>query len=669
MSIQQAQITFNQAGTPVAEQFDDVYFSMLDGQKESQYVFIDGNQLDARWPTWQNRHFVIAETGFGTGLNFLSVWHAFNQYRHQNPDAMCQQLHFISFEKYPMSVSDIEQALSHFSELQSLSEKLISRYPKPLPGCHRLHFDGGNIILDLWMGDVHDTLPDLVASQPDKVDAWFLDGFAPSKNPEMWTTDLYQKMVEMSATEATFATFTAAGDVRRGLQSAGFTVAKRKGFGRKREMLIGQLPADVKQTPIAPYFLRQSALSQSETVTIIGGGIAAASATYALAQRGYKINLLCADSTLAQGASGNPQGGFYPQLQNQLNPISAMYAHAYLYANRVYRELNRTQPFEHEFCGVLQLAFNLNTEQRYRSLVEQAVWPTHLFTPCTAEQTSQIAGVNLPYSSLYFAEGGWINVADLVTSFMAASKNITEVTVNVNSCVTSLVRNNNSWQIHCDNGLQHNADVVVLASGADSEILQQLMPLPLMPVRGQVSYVPTTSESVKLKTVLCHKGYMTPASSEHHTIGSTYSKHDKDVSHRDIDNQQNQMTTLKALTKCDWVKQLDFSQRSRAGVRCTSPDHVPLVGAVADITKQTEEFSGLSVGKPAYNISVPADVPNLFMLTALGSRGLCTAPLMAEVLASQIANEPLPMSGTILNAVNPNRFLIRALRRNQCYPA
>lgn len=214
---------------PRSEKFDDVYFSAEDGLAETCHVFLDGNDLPARW---QDRSvFTIAETGFGTGLNFLSTWKQFEETA--RPD---QNLDYISFEKYPLSAEDIEKYLHNYkSELGGYLSELIELYPLVVPGFHKITL-AGQVTLLLVFDDVNAALPQLEA----EVDCWFLDGFKPSANPEMWTDTMFSQMARLSVPGATFATFTAAGGVRRGLDAAGFTVRKAPGFGRKREMLVGK---------------------------------------------------------------------------------------------------------------------------------------------------------------------------------------------------------------------------------------------------------------------------------------------------------------------------------------------------------------------------------------------------------------------------------------------
>ncbi|WP_143807253.1 tRNA (5-methylaminomethyl-2-thiouridine)(34)-methyltransferase MnmD, partial [Pantoea conspicua] len=239
--VEHAQLNWNEQGTPVSRAFGDVYFSNDNGLEETRYVFLGGNQLPQRFAQHPRELLIVAESGFGTGLNFLTLWQAFDAFQRQQPDAILKRLHFISFEKFPLTRADLTAAHQHWPELAPWASELQAQWPAALPGCQRLLFDGGRITLDLWLGDINQLISTLDDSLHRQVDAWFLDGFAPSKNPDMWTPELFSMMAALARPQATFATFTAAGFVRRGLQQAGFSVTRRKGFGPKREMLCGSL--------------------------------------------------------------------------------------------------------------------------------------------------------------------------------------------------------------------------------------------------------------------------------------------------------------------------------------------------------------------------------------------------------------------------------------------
>lgn len=218
-------------GAPRSKEFDDVYFSAEDGLAETRHVFLDGNDLPDAWA--DRDRFTICETGFGTGLNFLAVWKLF-----EDTAAPDQSLEFISFEKFPLSADEIMDALYVWQgEFDTKLTVLKKCYPEDLNGRQRIVISD-RIVLTLIFGDVNEEILTLDT----QVDAWFLDGFKPSSNPDMWSETVFENMARLSKKGASFATFTAAGFVRRGLQAVGFDVKKVRGFGRKRDMLVGVMP-------------------------------------------------------------------------------------------------------------------------------------------------------------------------------------------------------------------------------------------------------------------------------------------------------------------------------------------------------------------------------------------------------------------------------------------
>ncbi|EAW9076248.1 bifunctional tRNA (5-methylaminomethyl-2-thiouridine)(34)-methyltransferase MnmD/FAD-dependent 5-carboxymethylaminomethyl-2-thiouridine(34) oxidoreductase MnmC, partial [Salmonella enterica] len=368
-AIQPATLEFNAEGTPVSRDFDDVYFSNDNGLEETRYVFLGGNRLAERFPVHSHPLFIVAESGFGTGLNFLTLWQAFNNFRSEHPQATLQRLHFVSFEKFPLTRDDLALTHQHWPELAPWAEQLQAQWPLPLAGCHRLLLDQGRVTLDLWFGDINELTDQLDATLNQKVDAWFLDGFAPAKNPDMWTPNLFNTMARLARPGATLATFTSAGFVRRGLQEAGFTMQKRKGFGRKREMLCGVMERCLTPTISAPWFYRSG--SEKRETAIIGGGIASALLSLALLRRGWQVTLYCADDKPARGASGNQQGALYPLLSKHDAAINRFFPTAFTFARRLYDALPVS--FDHDWCGVTQLGWDEKSQQKIARMLSLAL--------------------------------------------------------------------------------------------------------------------------------------------------------------------------------------------------------------------------------------------------------------------------------------------------------
>lgn len=685
MKSKHAQVHFNESGTPVADHFDDVYFSNDSGIDETQHVFVAGNDLAERWQQWRNPTFVIAETGFGTGLNFLVAMRAFNEFRAANPDHPLKRLYFITTEKFPLPQQDMQRALEAFPALKNEAQALASLYPMGLEGCHRLHFDNHSTTLDLWIGDVHELLPQWHSPVNGLIDAWFLDGFAPSKNPDMWTDALFSQMARLSKTGTTFGTFTAAGIVKRGLAGVGFTIKKRNGFGRKRDMLTGVFDQDHENVqhklrlPAGPYYRYvNGSLDKTSKVAVVGSGLAAATACLALVKRGICTTLYFDGDTLASGASGNPQGGFYPQLHSEASIASRIQAHSFLYARQAYdhtvehAKVCGLADVAHDFCGVIQLSFNDKVAERQNRLAAADVWPEALIKPVNSKEVSDIANLALPYSGLYIGLGGWLSPPQLVTAMIEEALQSGKLTLKPNHTYVSheaveTTKQQVQIRFNLDSAESEEvitADHLILALGAGAVNASNFNSLSLRPVRGQVEAIPTQMPIEQLNTVLCHKGYMTPVFEGRHALGSTYVKNDLSTDARSDETEMNLATHEQALANTDIVQALQHDGKARAATRLGSPDHQPVVGALHNFDSLKELYTMLGVGKPLTSAPVlPSSVVST--LTCLGSRGLTTAPLMAEVLVSSLCKEPLPLSNDLLNAVNTSRFMTREAIRSQ----
>ncbi|WP_370243309.1 bifunctional tRNA (5-methylaminomethyl-2-thiouridine)(34)-methyltransferase MnmD/FAD-dependent 5-carboxymethylaminomethyl-2-thiouridine(34) oxidoreductase MnmC [Alteromonas abrolhosensis] len=685
MKSKHAQVHFNESGTPVADHFDDVYFSNDSGIDETQHVFVAGNDLAERWQQWPNPTFVIAETGFGTGLNFLVAMRCFNEFRAANPDHPLKRLYFITTEKFPLPQQDMQRALEAFPALKDEAQALASLYPMGLEGCHRLHFDNHSTTLDLWIGDVHELLPQWHSPVNGLIDAWFLDGFAPSKNPDMWTDALFSQMARLSKTGTTFGTFTAAGVVKRGLAGVGFTIKKRNGFGRKRDMLTGVFNQDNENVqhklrlPAGPYYRYASdSLDKTSKVAVVGSGLAAAAACLALVKRGICTTLYFDGDTLASGASGNPQGGFYPQLHSEASIASRIQAHSFLYARQAYDHTIEhakacgLADVAHDFCGVIQLSFNDKVAERQNKLAAADVWPEALIKPVDSKEVSDIANLALPYSGLYIGLGGWISPPQLVTTMIEEALQSGKLELKPNHTYVSheaVETTKQRVQIRFNLGSAESEEVItadhlILALGAGAVNASDFDSLSLRPVRGQVEAIPTQMPIEQLNTVLCHKGYMTPVFEGRHALGSTYVKNDLSTDVRGDETEMNLATHEQALANTDIVQALQHDGEARAATRLGSPDHQPVVGALHDFNALKKHYDMLGVGKPLTSAPVlPTSVVST--LTCLGSRGLTTAPLMAEILVSSLCKEPLPLSNDLLNAVNTSRFMTREAIRSQ----
>ncbi len=673
--IQYAQLDWDEDGQPLSSVFGDVYFSRANGLEETRHVFLQHNQLAERWQQLKSTEkFVIAETGFGSGLNFLAAWALWLETAPANA-----QLHFVTVEKFPLGKGDLQRALALWPGLQHLAQQLIDAYPCIVgEGFHRLSFMDGRIKLTLIINDAArgfaqllTTTDPLNTQYSTKVDAWFLDGFAPSKNPQMWSEDLFSCIHLLSKAGTTAATFSAAAIVKKGLKFAGFSLQKVAGFGRKREMLKAVL-ADTcndffypqpfyksfSEFP-SPWIINNNPINlQEKHALIIGAGLAGCTSARALAERGWKVTLLERSSNIAAEASGNPQGVLYAKLSHKeeaqaaFNLTSLQFAQSY-YAAR--------WPAIGDKIGVLQLAHDDSEKLLHAQLREKFSTATELVQFVTPEQASSVAGIPLNHGGLYFPHAGWISPVQLCKQLIdhPLIKLVCECDAQ------DIQYNNDLWCINNDTELR--APVVIIATASDAQAFAQTRHLPIKSIRGQISYLPATSSSQHIKTVICSEGYIAPARNGLHCTGATFNlkEESKELRGQDhLTNLENLRTPLQGLIE-DW-RNLDVnSLDGRVAFRCTLPDYLPAVGPVADLAATLDSFAPLRKNARAFIKETGKYLPGLYINIGHGSRGLAYTPVCAEILAAHINQEPQPVASDLVNALNPTRFLIRDLIKNK----
>ena len=656
-SLHHARLDWNEAGTPVSSEFGDVYFSNDNGLSETRYVFLQQNRLPERFSHHDSDSFVIGETGFGTGLNFLATMAAFLEQAPLSGNG--SRLHFISVEKYPLTQADLRKALAAWPELAPLSQPLIDQWPLPVSGCHRLLFADGRIRLDLWFGDIKEMLPQVPHPATGLVDAWYLDGFSPAKNPEMWTQDLFDDLARLARPDATLSTFTCAGFVRRGLIAAGFAMKKVKGHGSKREMLAGVREGKVPQQSIAPWYARPA--GREGEVLIIGGGIASAMTALSLVERGRHVTLLCEDGEPASGASGNRLGALYPLLNGEHDALSRFYSLAFGFARNRLLALAKHHPVAFSLCGVTQLGYDDKSAAKLAKM-SQGPFPPELMHPLSAAEVEQVVGLPCDADGVSYPLGGWLCPADLTRAAIREAQASGRLEVVFNAAATHIAEQDGGWRVESRDGRQWRAPNLVVAAGHQLPALLPFAELPLYPVRGQVSHVPTTAGLSQLKTVLCYDGYLTPAHNGAHCIGASYGRNQTDLAYRTDEQEQNRARLQACVPQQRWPAEVDVSgAQARVGVRCASRDHLPVAGPVARLAALADH----DVNAPADQQSALPLHAGLYVLGALGSRGLCSAPLCGELVASEICGEPLPLAADLLEALHPARYWVRRLRRGK----
>lgn len=656
--LQGADLDWSDDGTPRSPRFDDVYYSRENGLAESEHVFLQGNRLPARWQTRRDS-FCIVETGFGTGLNVLLTWQHWRALPGARP-----RLHLVSIEKFPPQREDLARALARWPVLQPLATELLAAWPGLLPGQHRRVFDGGALVLDLWWEDAADALADLAVRGP-AVDAWYLDGFAPARNPDMWTDTLFSAMAAASRPGATFATFTAAGQVRRGLAGAGFRVEKVPGFGRKRESLRGDWPggAAVCAADNTPWEQPATAAPTPSSALVLGAGLAGCSTARALAERGVQVTLLDAGDR-AGGASGNAQGILYTRLSRRHSTLVDFALQSFDFAAQRYAAMFATGALEQGLDGALCGSFHQSTDDEEMAVLgERLARLPELAAVLSPAQARDHIGVQPARAGYWFPRSGWLN-PPAVCRAMSAHPGIT---LREGCGPLSLQPAGSGWAALAGTEPVAAADVAIICTGGDTTAFDGLDWLPVQAIRGQTSHIPATAETASLRAALCHEGYIAPARESQHCIGATFNLRDDDVSLRAADHRHNLDALAAAVPDwAPWLAGLDSDGLpGRVGYRCASPDYLPLAGPVPDRDAFLQTFAALRQNARQTIPSRGNYVPGLYVNTAHGSRGLSSTPLVGELLASMICNEPLPVDRELQRALAPARFLVRDLGRKR----
>jgi tRNA 5-methylaminomethyl-2-thiouridine biosynthesis bifunctional protein len=653
------ELAFSSAGSPRSAAFDDFYFSTDNGLAESDYVFLQGNDLPHRFSQLPEQgHFTIVETGFGTGLNALATWRLFDQTA--SPTA---RLTFISIERYPLSKEQIRLTLAAWPQLSDRVDRLVMQYSPRVPGFHLVELSD-RVDLLLLFGDVNDTLRELNA----RVDAWFLDGFTPSRNPQMWQPELFQSMARLSREGATAATFTSASEIRTRLQGAGFNVNRRPGYGKKREMLQAHYAGI--QGPPAPglwpgnewYWPRVSETLAERTAIVVGAGLAGAHTAWELARRGWQVTVLEQAKQVAAGASGNPQGALYARLSHDDTPVNRFYTQALHLAQTRLASLPETLP--HQCCGLLQLNQGTKEARRFNHLHQHNPFAGELATCISREAASHLAGVPLPAEALHFPDGGWVQPPALIDHLLRHPG----IRVLTSHRVTSLIRRNDRlWQVSADTPDERKndftADQLILCNAWQASAIAQSQYLPLKPIGGQVTRIETTPALAKLRAVICSDRYLVPSHEGAHSLGASFHVGQREPGWQqqdDLDNLSNAHQRLPAL-----ISGVESVRDARAGQRCASPDYFPQVGPLLDEQSFAELYQSGLTRRLTARLPAPPYYPGLWVNLAHGSKGLCSIPLASRALAAWLNGEPLTLAQSVTNHINPNRFVIRQMIRGQ----
>ena len=663
----QTPLTFNKNNALYNSRFDDIYFDLVTGPDQNRDVFITGNNIIEQL-TRSADFFTIAETGFGTGLNFLLTLKTYqtldadntSQNREKNKKAQLPHLTFVSIEKYPLSRKQLQQSLAQLPEFSELAEQLIAQYPteelQSFPQECEFKFLNNNVTLKIIFDDATQALSKITTTKKGLIDAWYLDGFSPIKNPEMWSPQLFKQIARLSKDQASLSTFIITEKICHQLIDVGFRIHQQSITHNKKEVLTAKFQQN--KTSGRGYQLRPQ-ITKPEQVAIIGGGIASACAAYALTKQGIKVTLYCQESKVAQGASSNSIAAVYPLLHQKKDDISEFYQQAFWHAKKLYQELLASGfSFSHDWCGLLDVSYKSELKDRQTLFDKINAWPKNLIHSVSADQATNIAGVELEFGGLFMPHAGWVAPGELVEQLFKAAKKSGYLRIKTSTKVESINKSDDgTWHLKTNKG-NISEKVLIVCGGAETLHINTVSELPLTSVRGQITDMKTNDKIRNLSTVLCHKGYLTPKNNDIHCIGATFDKDDFDTSVRDEDDNFNLNMLNQCLPKVTQWQNSDIS-KSKARLRCMTPDHLPMVGAMPDIKAHQEIYPHLAKDKNwQYKQAAPC-IKNLYVMTGFGARGLCSAPLLADIITADICGTPYPVNNKILFNLSPNRFIIR----------
>ncbi len=607
-TVQTADLTWQEdlPGDPAS---GDIFFSREDGPAETECVFLHGNRLSERWaqlPPERPGVFVVAETGFGSGLNFLLTWDLF--LRTAPPS---WQLHYISVEHRPWQREDLARAHAHWPTLQACSQALLAAWPLPLRGPHRLHLAGDRVRLTLLFDEA---LPALQGLQGE-VHAWFLDGFAPARNQSIWRTAVLQEIARLSIPGTTLATYTAAGAVRNGLQGVGFHIERKTGFAGKRHRVEGIMPGAARARP-GPRPTR---------AVIVGAGFAGVCVAGALARRGLAVQLLDAAESPASGASGVPQAVQYLKLSGACSDVARLQLQALLYAST---DTGAVVLPTSTLRGILQLG-DATQVQRWHSL---STLPPALLQRVDVDQASALAGMPLERGGLWFPGAFTVPGVDFCEAQLARW----QIPLQGGRTVTRVTHTGDAWRLDLGgDSAAIEADVLIACTGVGMPAGASLTGLPVRSIRGQLSHLHDQNGALPRCTIT-GAGHVIPVTDHAFFAGSSYA-HDEVSLHRSSEDDQHNRNRAAELLGRERGK-LEILG-AWAGLRAAGPDHLPAAGAL------------------------PGEAQR-YTLCGLRSRGLLYSPLLAESIASELCGEPVPLTRSQWQMLRPARWLPDRRPRN-----
>jgi tRNA 5-methylaminomethyl-2-thiouridine biosynthesis bifunctional protein len=591
--VSQARLHWDTQGSPVSESSGDIYFSRDNPWAESQQIFVSQHGLPARWKNQSS--FGIGEIGFGFGVNFLATVSLWLQTR-----PALGWLHYMAVEREPVAIRDLKQMWSELPVSRVLTEELGIQYPELHPGWHSLRFPEWRVSVTLFWGSLEAALQ----QWDTPMDAWNADGFDPSKNPEAWSPDLWPILGRLSRPGATLSSFTVAGWVRRGLQSAGFRVEKRPGFGRKRESLLATWPGEETLLPNHPM-----------TVAILGGGLSGCSTARSLAEKGISVHLLESNNSLAQGASANRAGILFPFLSAGWNAQAACSLLAWQIS---WQLLHPMKPSIVQPRSLLWLAANPEMHQRLEKILAALHTPKHQIEWVQTNAASLFPG----FDALKLTPSATVDLPALCHHLTQSVR----IHTHLGEALVSYKQTSDGWQILTNKTSSISNQIfdhIVVCTSYHIKSDSRFTSWPIDKIRGQVSHIKSDALAYDDKTIYCFGKYLSRAREGYWELGATYERNLNEgctlSSHEH---------NLKALTDLGHDIAESKIQGGRVGFRGVTPDRMPWVDQIE---------------------------PGLWLNVGHGSRGLTTCPLAAELIANQISQKRSLLPSWVAKRLCPKR--------------
>ena len=600
-SIQKSSILISSKKGVYSRWYDDIYFDKTDGVKEKEHVYLNANDLANRIKL--SDKLCIAELGFGTGLNFILTWRLWKKNRKPN-----SSLTYISFEKAPLSKKEMTRVHKKFKELNDFSDQLIQKLTDNYKTNRTIYFKSENINLILIYDDFS-----LLTNFDFKADIWFLDGFAPSKNPEVWDNSYYKNIYNRTNLKGSLSTFTSSGLVRRGLALAGFSVTKVSGFGQKREML--------KAIKIEPDIKLKVNLNYENTigpVAIIGAGISGASLAYAFRKRNIECYIVEKSSNVASGASGNKLALQMPKMTADNSPYGLMSLEAFTFSRNLAKELKAAPRSD----GLILLPSRDREIIKFKKLLESG-WPNDLIQ----SYTDKINCFNID-NYIYMRSSG------IVDNIKFIKRLIDGVKIFFNFNVTKIKSTkNNSKIIHNEQGNVLNAQTVIWANGYNiTDICDKI---PIEPVSGQVTFLKSNPQTSKLKLNFSYGQFFSQSFKGYHQIGSSFNRN-TNVNFNQIDQNKNLSFIPEFLKQRIINSNVDLNEY-RVSVRSSTKDRMPFFCNLNEIKQNKYE--------------------NEYVLGGMGAWGFVYAPYYAELMVRELLNENPIINSKLDKLLRINRLL------------